>query len=345
LRRVLAQQGAGDVAAAERAYQEEFVPRLDTVTTDLLELIELNARASVQLARQIERFSELATRVAVVLHGLSVAVALAAAWVIARSARGYERLTQSHRAVLERQVEELETFAARVAHDLRGPMGAANMGLDFALQRAQEPSRAFLERSKRSLLAAAKLLDDLYDFARSGAKPAAVERTEVEPVVRQVLEDLQTSAEEARVQVVTELDGPLEVACGSGVLASILANLVSNAIRYMLDAPVRKVKVIGRAAGVRVRLEVDDTGPGIPLEQLPELFRAFVRGPGRRPGGLGLGLATVKRLVEAHGGQVTVRSTIGKGTTFCVELPRWMPGAQPAFPPGAADAPTQAPHA
>jgi signal transduction histidine kinase len=96
---------------------------------------------------------------------------------------------------------------------------------------------------------------------------------------------------------------------------------VRNAIKYMGARPTRKIVVRASPAGHFARLEVEDTGPGIPAEIKATLFEPFVRGPHEDVNGTGLGLATVKRLVESHGGRVGVESTLGAGTLFWVELP------------------------
>ncbi len=100
-----------------------------------------------------------------------------------------------------------------------------------------------------------------------------------------------------------------------------MQNLVRNAIRHMGEAPRRLVIVRVRSAGRFVRVEVQDTGPGIPELVRRNLFQPFVRGTGTVPG-LGLGLATVKRLAEGYGGRVGFQASPGSGSTFWFELPR-----------------------
>jgi signal transduction histidine kinase len=102
-----------------------------------------------------------------------------------------------------------------------------------------------------------------------------------------------------------------------------VGNLVRNAIKYMGDSATRRIVVRVREEGERVRTEVADTGPGIPPETRASLFELYFRGRHERgKEGLGLGLATVKRLAEAHGGSVGVSSEVGRGSTFHFLLPR-----------------------
>jgi signal transduction histidine kinase len=105
------------------------------------------------------------------------------------------------------------------------------------------------------------------------------------------------------------------------VLASLVSNLVRNAIRYIGDAETRRIDVRVLEAGERWRFEVQDTGPGIPADQQHRIFEPHVQlGPGTS--GIGLGLATVDRLVRAHAGTLGVISTPGSGALFWFELPR-----------------------
>lgn len=111
------------------------------------------------------------------------------------------------------------------------------------------------------------------------------------------------------------------MACSGGVLTSLVLNLVRNAIRHMGSSPSRRVDVRAIQVGDRWRFEVQDTGPGIRVEDQARIFEPHVQ-IGERSGGIGLGLATVDRLVRSHGGVVGVQSRPGSGATFWFELPR-----------------------
>jgi signal transduction histidine kinase len=117
------------------------------------------------------------------------------------------------------------------------------------------------------------------------------------------------------------------VACSAGVLNSLLSNLIGNAIKHMGDSPRRKISVRVLSRGEVVRVEVEDSGPGIPDGQRDLIFDPFVRGGSTGTPGIGLGLATVKRLVEGHGGQVGVEAAPRGGSLFWFELSRSVPAA------------------
>jgi signal transduction histidine kinase len=116
---------------------------------------------------------------------------------------------------------------------------------------------------------------------------------------------------------------PVMVACSSGVYLSLVGNLVRNAIKYMGDRPTRRILVRVTQEGAAVRTSVIDTGPGIASDTLGSLFEPYFRiGADRGKEGLGLGLATVKKLAAGHHGGVGVTSEPGKGSTFWFTLPR-----------------------
>jgi len=157
-------------------------------------------------------------------------------------------------------------------------------------------------------------------------------------VVEDVVDELRDLAYAQRIELLVEGAEHEQVACSPGVLESILQNLVRNAIVYIADSPVRVVRVrtARRDGRVPVRIEVEDSGPGIPEGLGDKVFEPFVRGDGT-VAGYGLGLATVKRFVSAHGGRIGFSATPGAGTLFWLELPRPrpLPGVRPEAQPKA----------
>jgi signal transduction histidine kinase len=105
-------------------------------------------------------------------------------------------------------------------------------------------------------------------------------------------------------------------------VVSVVSNLVGNAIKYIGDGPERRILVRTSTWRGDVRIEVRDTGPGLPSGFESAAFEPYVRGSNDNRSGLGLGLATVKRIVESHGGAVGVESQPGKGCLFRVDLPQ-----------------------
>jgi signal transduction histidine kinase len=256
-----------------------------------------------------------------VLDALAVLVAIAAVLIAFRASRQHDRLVQSHSALLRERVAELDRFSGRVAHDILSPLDTIGFGLALLAPSSDARQQTYVARAQRALQSVQRLVGDLLTFARSGARPGAQAVCALDSVLAEVVADCEEQARAADVELIVPPAHGLELACSPGVATSIVQNLVRNAIKYMGNAPVRKVIVRAERAGAVARLEVEDTGPGIPAERQLTIFEPFIRGPHEEAGGIGLGLATVKRLVEAHGGSVTVRSQVGAGSVFRVDLP------------------------
>jgi signal transduction histidine kinase len=285
----------------------------------IISAIELNASRVRQVADRIS--GEQRSRMLWVagLDGLSVGLAVLLAWLALRTVTAQERLTKL-------RSEELEGFAGRVAHDLLNPIAAADLSL--AAAERTDPDQlggrraGLLSRSRRSLERARQLIDDLLSFAQAGARPELGAVAPVDEVVDGVVEELRPPATASAIEMgVVKTPLPLAVRCASGVLASLLSNLLRNAIKHMGDSPRRQITLrVSRVDG-RVRFEVEDTGPGIEPELQAHVFDPYVRGRGTVTPGLGLGLATVRRLVEGHDGRYGVSSRLGQGALFWFELP------------------------
>jgi signal transduction histidine kinase len=158
-------------------------------------------------------------------------------------------------------------------------------------------------------------------FARAGGEVDRTARASALEGARAVVDDARAQADAASIELrVDPLSADVAVACPSGVLTSLVSNLVRNAIKYMGHARERLVVVRVVRTDSRVRVEVVDTGPGLPEGAAERVFDPYVRADRSGQPGLGLGLATVKRLTEAYGGRVGVRSSAA-GCTFWFELP------------------------
>jgi signal transduction histidine kinase len=145
-------------------------------------------------------------------------------------------------------------------------------------------------------------VDALLEFSRAGVGPKANAVADVAAVVNEVQEDLAPLAAEQRATVTVDVPDGARAGVAPEHLRTILNNLVVG----------------------WVRLEVQDDGPGIPESALPHVFEPFARGTDA-PGGFGIGLATVRRLVEEHGGKIAVESAPERGTTVRLRLPRRVP--------------------
>ena len=231
----------------------------------------------------------------------------------------------------ERAAEASRTkdeFLAVVSHELRTPLNAmlgwATMLRSGALDdKTRAKAVEIIERNAR---AQAQLVDDILDLSRivTGKLRVRVERLAVDELVRAAVDAVRPAAEAKGVRL--ELEIASEVGCLHGDpdrLQQVVWNLVSNAVKFTGAGGFARVSV--RRAGGDVVLEVSDSGRGIPASFLPHVFDRFRQaesGTTRRHGGLGLGLAIVRHIVELHGGSAEVTSEgEGQGATFVVRLP------------------------
>jgi signal transduction histidine kinase len=314
---IVKQVTAARYTEARRLLVDILPAAIDEESDAIMAAIGLNAERVRNVANLIEGERQRRLLWVFGLDGVSMGLAVALAWLALRTIAGHEALQR-------RRSEELESFAGRVAHDLLNPLAAVDLSLDVAESATALPRlSAALRRARRSLGRARGLIDDLLAFAQAGARPVAGASTAVEEAVEGVLEEQRALATERGIVLGAELpETPVGVRCTGGVLDSLLSNLVRNAVKHMGERPRRQVCVrVARSAGERVRFEVEDTGPGLPADLGDRVFDPYVRGAGTSERGIGLGLATFRRLVQGHGGRFGVRSSPGAGSMFWFELP------------------------
>ena len=306
-----------DASAAEDTLNHVVKPRVDELDARLGNLIQLNAEQGAHMAAQIDQIHKASRRWALVLDAASALFAGIAAFVAIRVLRNYAWL-------MERRIDELDQFAVRVSHDIRTPLTSVGLTLELVRRRSANAPELedALARAERTLERASSVIEGLLAFAKTGAPGDTTARTNVRDVVSGVIDEFRDAAVENRIAVSLLPFEECFVKCTDGVLTSLISNLVGNAIKYMGDAPLRQVTISVRAGKGAVQVQVADTGPGIPRDQQAVVFEPYVRGQHATVFGLGLGLATVRRLAEAHGGSVGLQSTTGRGSTFWFELPR-----------------------
>ena len=221
-----------------------------------------------------------------------------------------------------------DEFLATLAHELRNPLApirqAARLSRSqLATDSQRRWSQEIIERQVQQM---ALLLDDLLDVSRitRGKLELKRQRVELAGVVDTALETARPLLDERRQRVTTSLPAePLWLDADPLRLAQILANLLTNAAKY--SEPGGRVDIRASVVGNRVRISVEDTGIGIEAPLLPHVFEMFSQVKSsldRAEGGLGIGLALVKGLVDLHDGTVEARSEgLGKGAEFIVTLP------------------------
>ena len=314
-----------------------FLADVALLDEGLERVITFDADQGERLGVEIERIrSGSMGRVALTIGvavGLAAGVVLLAARQLRRAAHARklaDELRDEREAELRERNESLGQFAGRVAHDVLSPLATTMFAFDHLRHSCEQQEVAVrtIDRGVAALHRVQILVDGLRGFSRAGGKPEPGVKAVLAPVLRDLIDGLQAQAQE-RGMVLSLKPGPGgTVACSPGVLTSIVTNLVWNAMKYMGEARERRITVTVLDVADRWRVEVSDTGPGIPENQQRRIFEPYVQ-LGRTGSGIGLGLATVDRLVRAHGGAVGVRSRVGAGATFWFELPKVEPVARP----------------
>ena len=290
----------------------------------------LGSRLSLGLTqdlRKLERFAgrfgeEGITEHRAELAGSSETVTLA------RSINQMLDRLQEQQAHLQREHRRKDEFLAMLAHELRNPLAPISSAAQLLrMLFANEPRvKQASEVISRQVTHMTHLVDDLLDVSRVTRGLATIDKTEVElgDVLREAVEQVMPVIEARGHRLALDgPDRPLLVSGDRTRLIQVAANLLSNAAKYTPDGGNLRVALCAHAGSAL--LEVQDNGIGIGPDLLPVVFDLFTQGqrtPDRAQGGLGLGLALVKKLVELHGGTVDARSGgADQGSTFSVRLP------------------------
>jgi len=232
---------------------------------------------------------------------------------------------------LERAFDQVNAFTSNASHELKTPLANLRTEIELALEREPdvEAYQRLLASGAEEVSRMTHIVDNLLLLAQLDSKQAILRRDPVDlgEVARQAAADMEILGETRGVKVRAALLAPGVSVSGDDVaLRRVLMNLLENGVKYGREGSEVKVSVWKEGASARV--EIADSGVGIPAESLPHLFDRFYRvdrGRSRSPadgvGGHGLGLSITRSLVEAHGGTITVTSREGVGTTFHVTLP------------------------
>ena len=252
-------------------------------------------------------------------------------WVaVQRDVTERKRADQEREALvlaLREQDKRKDEFLATLAHELRNPLAPLRTGLEVLNHDpGGSAGRAAREMMARQLGHMVRLVDDLLDVSRvsRGAVSLQKSRTDIRAVAETAVEAARPLIEAGGHKLEVELPGaPLELDADPTRLAQVVGNLLANAAKY--TPPGGSIRLSAARAGGDIVLAVADTGVGIPPDMLTKVFDIFTQvgqSIERSQGGLGIGLALVKRLVEMHGGTASAASAgAGRGSVFTVRLP------------------------
>jgi heavy metal sensor kinase len=253
---------------------------------------------------------------------------------VGRLASTLNRMLDRIDATLERQ----RRFTADASHELRTPLAALSAEIELALERPRT-----LDEYQQTLRSVADdtarlngLVRELLTLARvdAGQEILALESVSLDDLGEGVIETLAPLAEQRGVALSCDTAEQVEIVGDQTRLTQLFVNLVDNALKYTPAGG--KVTLAIRREGSSAIIDVRDTGRGIPDRDVPHVFERFYRvdtGRARSEGGTGLGLAICEWIARAHGGEITVRSAEGKGSTFTVRLPLEAPTIAEKLPP------------
>ena len=211
-------------------------------------------------------------------------------------------------------------FAGAIVHDIRNPLNLISVSAELACQQITSPEVREMARARilKQVDRISTLIGEILDFTKGNDTDLALLRTDFSKLFPIFLDELKPRLEHTGVKVVFESQPPpVQLAADPDRLERAFQNLLHNAIDAMSEGG--KIFLRFSVADGKVLTEIEDTGPGIPEELMDRLFQPFATHG--KAAGTGLGLSICKRIVEAHGGQVSHIARPGRGATFVVELP------------------------
>jgi PAS domain S-box-containing protein len=225
-----------------------------------------------------------------------------------------------------REIDRLRSeFIATASHELRTPLTSVQLGvhllLEGALGELTDSQNEVLQACRQDCERLDKLMRDLLDLSKieAGESQPQLATVSARDLLTTAIKDLRPQVEAKDLQLT--VDAPVElpwVMADRLQIERVISNLVSNALRHTKQG---EIKISAEQRDSQIAVSVCDTGSGIPAEYLPHIFDKFVQVPDAPTGGAGLGLTISKSVVEAHGGQISVQSEVGRGTTFTFTLP------------------------
>jgi two-component system phosphate regulon sensor histidine kinase PhoR len=324
---VLILDQAGRVQLVNRALLEFFGLKVDVRGQTIMEAFRLQELAEVARRLPQER----------IVQGMELELpGVSGGWLEFNAAAMLDREGTQRGSILVfhdltrlRQLENTrQEFVANVSHELRTPLSLIKGFVETLLDGAKDdPELAgrFLRTIEKHTDRLTYLIEDLLTISRleSGQIVMNLHEVELRQEAAKVIEDLQARATGKNARLQNEVPAELTARADTDRLQQVLFNLIENAIKY---GRMEGTVVIGgkRDAAGKAELWVQDNGPGIPADAKERVFERFYRvdrARSRETGGTGLGLSIVKHIVQAHGGEVWVKSELGQGATFYFTLP------------------------
>lgn len=247
----------------------------------------------------------------VLLRGVSVDI---------HNIKGAEQREREARAAAERALSARDEVLAVVSHDLRTPLGNIRLAAQAIRQSPQTSDRSLLVID-RAVKRMESLITDLMDAAAIRARGLTLARTSLDAAlfVTQLADDFRGLFEEKEVALVHRIQGDATIACDPGRIAQVATNLLHNALKFTDSGG--SVTFGVTVDDLEATFTVEDTGRGIAGDEIERVFDREWQSEETAHLGSGMGLYIVKGIIEAHAGRITVKSELGRGTTFTFTLP------------------------
>jgi signal transduction histidine kinase len=257
---------------------------------------------------------------------------------VGRLSRALERSGAQLENMRKELNQDRDELIALLSHELRTPLtvisGYNKLLLSERVGKLSDEQRHYLEASRNSCQRLNEFVADLLDAPhdRSGSLTVSLEERPVVPSIRAVIEFFLPLLEEKSLEVEIDVAGELPLGRLDPVrIEQVLTNLLGNAVKYTRVGSVIGVgaRVVSGDRGPMIEVSISDDGPGITAEDSQRIFEPYVRGTGEgRDGGVGLGLAICRRILEAHAGEIWVEAVSGRGSRFVFSIPAVLQGAQ-----------------
>ncbi|MEO8841021.1 MAG: ATP-binding protein [Kofleriaceae bacterium] len=307
-----------DADAEARLALAAAEPIYDAVDNDVTRMVTINQAGADHSLAAIEQLQRDVVELRSVLAGLALIFVIGLGIWVTRTIGRRERQIEHNALALENRNRELDAFAGRVAHDLRGPLNTIKLsGSLLAEQVPDEPRTALI--LQRGVVQMEQLIEDLLTLSRLDSE-AVGQVAQTAAVVALVEDDLQRAARDVGGTLRIDV-APVAVRCSEGLLRQVLWNLGENAVKYRREEVPLELRIDGKASDAEYVLRVSDNGRGMIPNDAHSAFEPFFRAATTKAvPGTGLGLAIVRRIVEANGGRVSLDSVAGRGTTVEVHL-------------------------
>jgi signal transduction histidine kinase len=308
-------QGLLNHLRIEQPLAESGTPLIADVETSIARIVRINQDEARRTANTIESAHTSGLVIQAIVGVFTLTLLIAVGFVLIRTLRKQRTLLKLHLASVDERTRELSAFAARTAHDLKGPLSPIRGYADLiSLQPAPEV-KEMARRIGRAVDRMNGIIDEMLELSVTG-RPV-VGQASLAPAVLDTLEELRGELGDAEVAL--EL-GEMTLACSPTILGQVMRNLMSNAAKYRSPERRLSLRVQARRAGDRIEIEVIDNGLGMDKEAQVHAFEPYYRATTSVPGH-GLGLSIVRRTIEAIGGSVELASTKGEGTRVIVAVP------------------------